>query len=88
MNRAGESVARKRYRAAVTVQPVIELGLAAYMTYGVLFVVDRGLYYSLPFLLLFQAGFGYVGLMSLWEAARGLWGRLRIAPPRQADVDA
>ncbi len=88
VNRAGESVTRKRYRAAVTVQPVIELGLAAYMTYGVLFVLDRGVYYSLPFLLLFQAGFGYVGLMSLWEAARGLWGRLRIAPPRQADVDA
>jgi cellulose synthase/poly-beta-1,6-N-acetylglucosamine synthase-like glycosyltransferase len=88
IRRPGESVARKRYKAAVTLQPIIELGLAAYMTYGVLFVLERGVYYSLPFLFLFQAGFGYVGLMSLWEGARELWGRLGIAAPRQADVDA
>jgi cellulose synthase/poly-beta-1,6-N-acetylglucosamine synthase-like glycosyltransferase len=88
VQRPGESVARKRYRAAVTLQPLVELALAAYMGYGVLFVLERGVYYSLPFLFLFQAGFGYVGLISLWEGARDLWGRLRIAPPRQADVDA
>jgi hypothetical protein len=88
VQRPGESVVRKRYRAAVTLQPLVELALAAYMGYGVLFVLERGVYYSLPFLFLFQAGFGYVGLISLWEGARDLWGRLRIAPPRQADVDA
>ena len=84
----GESIARKRYKAAVTLQPVIELGLAAYMTYGVLFVLDRGVYYSLPFLFLFQAGFGYVGLMSAWEGVRDGWGRLRIPAAQEADVDA
>jgi cellulose synthase/poly-beta-1,6-N-acetylglucosamine synthase-like glycosyltransferase len=84
--RPGESVARKRYRAAVTFQPLVELALAGYMTYGVLFVLDRGVYYSLPFLFLFQAGFGYVGLMSVWEGARELWGRVRIAPVQEADV--
>jgi cellulose synthase/poly-beta-1,6-N-acetylglucosamine synthase-like glycosyltransferase len=85
---AGESVARKRYKAAVTFQPLVELGLAAYMTYGILFVLDRGVYYSLPFLFLFQAGFGYVGLMSVWEGARELWSRVRITAPQEADVDA
>ncbi len=85
---AGETVSRKRYRAAATFQPLVELGLAAYMTFGILFVLDTGVYYSLPFLFLFQAGFGYVGLMSAWEGARDLWSRLRIAAPQEADVDA
>ena len=83
---AGEPVVRKRYKAAVTMQPLVELGLAAYMTYGILFVLDRGVYYSLPFLFLFQAGFGYVGLVSVWEGARDLWGRTRLNAPRRADV--
>ena len=87
VKRAGELVARKRYKAAATFQPLIELGLAAYMTYGILFVLDREVYYSLPFLFLFQAGFGYVGLMSLWEGVRDAWDRLTI-PAAQADVDA
>jgi cellulose synthase/poly-beta-1,6-N-acetylglucosamine synthase-like glycosyltransferase len=88
VRRAGESVARKRYKAAVSFQPLVELGLAAYMTVGILFVLERDVYYSLPFLFLFQAGFGYVGLMSLWEGARAWWARLRIAAPQEADVDA
>ena len=68
---AGESVARKRYKAAVTFQPVVELALAGYMTYGVVYLIGRGVYYSLPFLVLFQVGFGYVGLASLYEGLRG-----------------
>ncbi len=88
VRRAGESVARKRYRATVTIQPLIELALAAYMTYAVLFVLDHGVYYSLPFLCLFQAGFAYVGLRSVWEGARELWGRLGFLAAREADVDA
>jgi cellulose synthase/poly-beta-1,6-N-acetylglucosamine synthase-like glycosyltransferase len=71
VKRAGESVARKRYKAAVTFQPIVELALAAYMTYGVVYLVEREVYYSLPFLLLFQVGFGYVGLASIYEGIRG-----------------
>ncbi len=88
VKRPGESVSRKRYRAAVNFQPLVELGLAAYMTYGIMFVLEREVYYSLPFLFLFQAGFGYVGLMSVWEGVRETWGRLRIPAAAQADVDA
>jgi len=71
VNGAGESVARKRYRSAVSFQPIVELALAAYLTYGVAYLVEREVYYSLPFLVLFQVGFGYVGLMSLYEGLRG-----------------
>jgi hypothetical protein len=84
---ARESVVRKRYKAAVTFQPLVELGLAAYMTIGILFVLERRVYYALPFLLLFQAGFACVGLMSVWEGLRAAWGRLMMAAPQRADVD-
>jgi cellulose synthase/poly-beta-1,6-N-acetylglucosamine synthase-like glycosyltransferase len=68
---AGDSVAKKRYKAALTFQPLVELALAAYMTYGVVYLIQREVYYSLPFLVLFQAGFLYVGLSSVYEGVRG-----------------
>ena len=78
--------ARRRYRVAVNLQPLLELGLAAYFTVAVVWVADRGVFYSLPFLMLFQAGFAYVGLTSAVEALRDLWGRLATpAEPRTAD---
>ena len=78
------SVARKRYKAAVTLQPIVELVLAGYMTYGVVYLIQREVYYSLPFLILFQVGFGYVGLASVYEALRGRvirWGRVAAPQP-------
>ncbi len=87
VKRAGESVAKKRYKAAITWQPIVELALAIYMSYGILFVIDTGVYYSLPFLFLFQAGFGYVGLKSLLEGTRDLWARLGFLHP-EPDVEA
>jgi hypothetical protein len=75
----GQSVARKRYRTAATLQPIVELALAGYMTYGVVYLWQRGVYSSIPFLVLFQVGFGYVGLVSIYEAVRGRvvrWARL------------
>jgi len=85
---AGESVSRRRYKAATTFQPLVELLLAAYMTYGIAFVIEKGVYYSLPFLMLFQVGFAYVGGMSLLEGARESLAKMRIQAPREADVDA
>jgi cellulose synthase/poly-beta-1,6-N-acetylglucosamine synthase-like glycosyltransferase len=84
VERAGESVARKRYKAAVTFQPIVELALAAYMTYGVVYLVEREVYYSLPFLVLFQVGFAYVGLASVYEGLRGTvlrWSRALLPQP-------
>jgi hypothetical protein len=81
---AGESVTRKRYKAAVTFQPIVELALAAYMTYGVLYLIEREVYYSLPFLVLFQVGFAYVGLASVYEGLRGTvlrWSRAQLPQP-------
>ena len=81
---AGDSVVRKRYKAAVTFQPIVELALAAYMTYGVVYLIQREVYYSLPFLVLFQVGFAYVGLSSMYEGLRGTvlrWSRAPLPAP-------
>ncbi len=67
------------YRALATFQPLVELGLAAYMTYGIAYLIEREVYYSIPFLVLFQVGFGYVALSSIYEGLRGTvvrWARV------------
>jgi cellulose synthase/poly-beta-1,6-N-acetylglucosamine synthase-like glycosyltransferase len=87
VQRAGESVAKKRYKAAVTLQPVVELALAAYLTYGVLYLLEREVYYSLPFLVLFQVGFAYVGLASVYEGLRGRVLRWTRAPLPQPSAE-
>jgi cellulose synthase/poly-beta-1,6-N-acetylglucosamine synthase-like glycosyltransferase len=71
VEKKGQSVARKKYKAAATLQPLVELGLAAYMSYGVFYLWQRGLYAAMPFLVLFLIGFGYVGVVSVYEGLRG-----------------
>ncbi len=86
----GAAPARRRsggYRAAVSLQPLVELALAAYMTYGVIYLVRREVYYSIPFLVLFQVGYAYVGLSSIYEGLRGQverWARV-VTPATTAE---
>jgi cellulose synthase/poly-beta-1,6-N-acetylglucosamine synthase-like glycosyltransferase len=84
---ASSPAPRKRYRVAVSLQPLLELALAAYFTLAVVWVIDRGVWYSLPFLILFQAGFAYVGLMSAIEGLRDFWMRFAPAPQQVADAE-
>jgi hypothetical protein len=58
---------QNRYRTLLTAQPLLELTLGAYLTSAVWFALDKGVWFSLPFLLLFQWGFFYVGLVSLLQ---------------------
>jgi len=58
---------RKRYRAVASLQPLLELTLGNYLTSTIYFTLNKSIYFSLPFLLLFQWGFFYVGLMSLLQ---------------------
>ncbi len=66
---------RKRYRTLLTAQPLLELALGAYLTSAIWFALDKGVYFSLPFLLLFQWGFFYVGLVSLLQGRIGALAR-------------
>jgi len=55
----------KRYRQSVAVQPFIELALGLYFTWTVFYALANQIYATLPFLVLFQIGFLYTGLVSI-----------------------
>ena len=65
--RRGDEWLSKRYRRSTFGQPVVELGFGLYLTAGVVYAASSGLLAPLPFLMLFQAGFLYTGLQSLWQ---------------------
>jgi cellulose synthase/poly-beta-1,6-N-acetylglucosamine synthase-like glycosyltransferase len=55
----------KRYRQSVAVQPLVELALGLYFTSTVFYALANEIYGTVPFLVLFQIGFLYTGLVSL-----------------------
>ncbi|MGH9197705.1 MAG: glycosyltransferase family 2 protein, partial [Acidimicrobiia bacterium] len=57
----------KKYRQTAAVQPMIELALGFYFTWTVFYALANQIYGSLPFLVLFQFGFLYTGLLSLTQ---------------------
>ena len=61
----GEGSRLPAYLAKVGWSPFVELALAGYLALATALVIERGWYASVPFLMLFGFGFGYVGLLSL-----------------------
>ena len=61
----------KKYRQSVAVQPLIELTLGLYFTATVFYALANGIYGTLPFLMLFQIGFLYTGLVSIVQQYSG-----------------
>jgi hypothetical protein len=61
----------KKYRQSDIVQPMIELTLGLYFTATVFYALATGLYGTLPFLVLFQIGFLYTGLLSIIQQFAG-----------------
>src|SRR5215510_5025497 len=61
----------KRYRQSVAVQPLIELLLGLYFTWTVFYALANQIYGTLPFLVLFQVGFLYTGLLSVVQQYAG-----------------
>src|SRR6476646_1242417 len=55
----------KKYHQTVAVPPLIELALGLYFTWTVFYAMANQIYGTLPFLVLFQIGFLYTGLMSI-----------------------
>jgi cellulose synthase/poly-beta-1,6-N-acetylglucosamine synthase-like glycosyltransferase len=60
----------KKYHQAMPVQPFVEVGFGLYFTAAVVYALSAGIYGTLPFLLLFQFGFLYLGLTSLLQQVR------------------
>ncbi len=61
----------KKYRQTLHLQPLIELGLGLYFTMTVFYALANGIYGTLPFLVLFQAGFLYMGVVSVVQQYGG-----------------
>ena len=59
----------KKYRQNLLVQPFVELALGVYFTATVFYALSNGIYGTVPFLMLFQVGFLYTGLLSVVQQA-------------------
>jgi cellulose synthase/poly-beta-1,6-N-acetylglucosamine synthase-like glycosyltransferase len=67
----GDEWVGKKYRQTVAVQPLIELALGLYFTATVFYALANGIYATVPFLVLFQVGFLYTGLLSIVQQYAG-----------------
>ena len=56
---------KSRYSPMKSLIPLIETGFALYFTYITVLLIERGLWISVPFMLLFQVGFSYVAFCSI-----------------------
>lgn len=62
---------KKAYLGAKTLLPLVELGFGLYFTAAVAYAWQKEIWTSLPFLVLFQMGFLYVGLSSVLQGRVG-----------------
>ena len=67
----GDEWVGKKYRQSVAIQPIIELALGLYFTATVFYALANGIYGTVPFLVLFQIGFLYTGLLSVVQQYAG-----------------
>jgi len=67
----GDEWSQKKYRQSVAVQPLIELALGLYFTATLFYALANGIYGTVPFLMLFQVGFLYTGMLSLLQQYGG-----------------
>jgi cellulose synthase/poly-beta-1,6-N-acetylglucosamine synthase-like glycosyltransferase len=60
--------ANKKYRGEKNLLPIIEMLLGFYFTFNIYFAYVNRIYVSIPFLMIFQAGFFYVAFLSILQA--------------------
>jgi cellulose synthase/poly-beta-1,6-N-acetylglucosamine synthase-like glycosyltransferase len=62
---------RKKYKRKRGLLPLLELSFAVYFLLAIMYSARLHMWGTIPFLLLFFFGFGYMGLMSLLQTASG-----------------
>ncbi len=62
---------RKKYKRKRGLLPLLELGFALYFLLAIVYSARLHMWGTIPFLLLFFFGFGYMGMMSLLQTASG-----------------
>ncbi len=58
----------KAYAVPLDATALVELGLCAYSFMAVFLAASKGLYLTLPFMLLYAVSYGYVGSLTLWQS--------------------
>jgi cellulose synthase/poly-beta-1,6-N-acetylglucosamine synthase-like glycosyltransferase len=81
IERAGEDWKRKRYRAATGPLVALEGALALYFLGCSAYAAAQGMWASLPFLVLFVQGYGYMFLLSVLPSLRARAPRLPAGVP-------
>jgi hypothetical protein len=71
IEREGDEWVGKKYHQTVGVQSIIEVALGLYFTGTVFYALINQIYGTLPFLMLFQIGFLYTGLLSILQQFTG-----------------
>ncbi len=74
-----ETWKKKKYKRKRGWLPLLELGFSIYFLFAILYAAHFRMWGTIPFLLLFFSGFGYMGAMSILQATGGgrltkLWG--------------
>ena len=64
----GDAWSTKRYTLPFSWESIGELALSAYAFAGVAIAWQHHLWWSMPFLMLYAAGFGFTGALSLWHS--------------------
>jgi len=67
IERSSDEWVGKKYHQSVGIQPIVELALGLYFTGTVFYALSNQIYGTLPFLMLFQVGFLYTGLLSIFQ---------------------
>jgi cellulose synthase/poly-beta-1,6-N-acetylglucosamine synthase-like glycosyltransferase len=75
----GDDWKQKRYRGNLSFVPFVELLLGLYFTAMAVYAAAYGIWGTLPFILIFQAGFLYAALLSLFQNV----GRIEELPAEQ-----
>ena len=66
-----ETWKKKKYRRKRGLLPLLELGFSVYFLLAIMYAIRMRMWGTVPFLLLFFFGFGYMGVMSVLQTSSG-----------------
>jgi cellulose synthase/poly-beta-1,6-N-acetylglucosamine synthase-like glycosyltransferase len=66
-----ETWKKKKYKRKRGLLPLLEIGFAIYFLLAILYAIHMRLWGTIPFMMLFLFGYGYMGIMSLIQTANG-----------------
>jgi cellulose synthase/poly-beta-1,6-N-acetylglucosamine synthase-like glycosyltransferase len=84
---AGQNWTAKRYRVGTDPTRLVEALLAVYFLGCTIYAAVAGMWLSIPFLLLFVQGYGYMAVLSYLPSVRDAWERAKAGGAAAAGAD-